>query len=252
MSRGLFPFFSSVSWQSDFLFYQVIYNYIMMKWKYKRNLCFSFYNTNSYYYNTSVEGDHKYSIYWVREICTYIYFSSFHAICELLNFFDAVNIIAKIIWFRIRNIAMHILNLKLIRWHWCSFIAKNNGNAINNVINIKLRQEYNYVSVPNPTKMMALLKELTNILIISVRQLVMPSECESPTQRALADAIIRMLPLDEIRILLACGAKVSTYNENFKWNVWNYVIYFFLWIHRWMNLLPKVSVHCIMQCGKSM
>lgn len=38
----------------------------------------------------------------------------------------------------------------------------------------------------------------------------MPSECESPNQRALADAIIRMLPLDEIRILLACGAKVRT------------------------------------------
>lgn len=38
----------------------------------------------------------------------------------------------------------------------------------------------------------------------------MPSECAAnPLQRALADAIIRMLPLDEIRILLACGAKVN-------------------------------------------
>lgn len=38
----------------------------------------------------------------------------------------------------------------------------------------------------------------------------MPSECvTNPLQRALADAIILMQPLDEIRILLACGAKVS-------------------------------------------
>lgn len=37
----------------------------------------------------------------------------------------------------------------------------------------------------------------------------MPSECvTNPLQRALADAIITMQPLDELRILLACGAKV--------------------------------------------
>lgn len=30
----------------------------------------------------------------------------------------------------------------------------------------------------------------------------------NPLQRDLADSIILMLPLDEIRILLACGAKV--------------------------------------------
>lgn len=37
----------------------------------------------------------------------------------------------------------------------------------------------------------------------------MPTECATnPLQRALADAIIMMQPLDEIRILLACGAKV--------------------------------------------
>lgn len=37
----------------------------------------------------------------------------------------------------------------------------------------------------------------------------MPTECvANPLQRALADAIILMQPLDEIRILLACGAKV--------------------------------------------
>ncbi|KAJ8687871.1 hypothetical protein QAD02_023666 [Eretmocerus hayati] len=36
----------------------------------------------------------------------------------------------------------------------------------------------------------------------------MPSECiANPLQRELADSIIRMQPLDEIRILLACGAK---------------------------------------------
>ncbi|XP_014216554.1 uncharacterized protein LOC106645248 isoform X3 [Copidosoma floridanum] len=38
----------------------------------------------------------------------------------------------------------------------------------------------------------------------------MPSECiANPLQRELADSIIRMQPLDEIRILLACGAKTN-------------------------------------------
>ncbi|XP_049824534.1 putative ankyrin repeat protein RF_0381 isoform X2 [Aethina tumida] len=38
----------------------------------------------------------------------------------------------------------------------------------------------------------------------------MPTECiANPLQRELADSIIRMAPLDEIRILLACGAKVN-------------------------------------------
>lgn len=38
----------------------------------------------------------------------------------------------------------------------------------------------------------------------------MPTECiTNPLQRELADSIIRMVPLDEIRILLACGAKVG-------------------------------------------
>lgn len=43
--------------------------------------------------------------------------------------------------------------------------------------------------------------------IVSV---IMPSEVisEKSLQRELADSIIRMVPLDEIRILLACGAKV--------------------------------------------
>lgn len=38
----------------------------------------------------------------------------------------------------------------------------------------------------------------------------MPTECAAnPLQRDLADSIILMVPLDEIRILLACGAKVN-------------------------------------------
>lgn len=37
----------------------------------------------------------------------------------------------------------------------------------------------------------------------------MPLEIPSNLQRALADAIVTMAPLDEIRILLACGAKVN-------------------------------------------
>nr|CAD7448426.1 unnamed protein product [Timema bartmani]CAD7459786.1 unnamed protein product [Timema tahoe]CAD7593245.1 unnamed protein product [Timema genevievae] len=38
----------------------------------------------------------------------------------------------------------------------------------------------------------------------------MPTECiTNPLQRELADSIIRMVPLDELRILLACGAKVN-------------------------------------------
>lgn len=47
------------------------------------------------------------------------------------------------------------------------------------------------------------------------RNIAMPSECTTnPTQRALADSIIKMASLDELRILLACGAKVSL---NFPW-----------------------------------
>lgn len=42
-----------------------------------------------------------------------------------------------------------------------------------------------------------------------VRFQSMPTECAAnPLQRALADSIVLMQPLDEIRILLACGAKV--------------------------------------------
>lgn len=48
------------------------------------------------------------------------------------------------------------------------------------------------------------------ILINSGRNIAMPSECTAnPLQRALADSIIRMVSLDELRILFACGAKVS-------------------------------------------
>lgn len=44
------------------------------------------------------------------------------------------------------------------------------------------------------------------------RQIVMPSAAEPNVdnlQRNLADAIIRMVSMDELRILLACGAKVK-------------------------------------------
>ncbi|XP_076643035.1 ankyrin repeat and SOCS box protein 16 isoform X1 [Halictus rubicundus] len=42
------------------------------------------------------------------------------------------------------------------------------------------------------------------------RLFTMPTECiASPLQRELADSIIRLKPLDEIRILLACGAKAN-------------------------------------------
>lgn len=48
------------------------------------------------------------------------------------------------------------------------------------------------------------------ILINSGRNIAMPSECTAnPLQRALADSIIRMVSLDELRILFACGAKVN-------------------------------------------
>lgn len=44
------------------------------------------------------------------------------------------------------------------------------------------------------------------------RQITMPSATECSVnnlQRNLADAIIRMVSMDELRILLACGAKVK-------------------------------------------
>jgi hypothetical protein len=44
----------------------------------------------------------------------------------------------------------------------------------------------------------------------SGRSIAMPSECTTnPLQRALADSIIRMVSLDELRIIFASGAKVS-------------------------------------------
>lgn len=47
-------------------------------------------------------------------------------------------------------------------------------------------------------------------LIYTGRNIAMPSECTAnPLQRALADSIIKCVSMDEIRILLACGAKVS-------------------------------------------
>lgn len=47
------------------------------------------------------------------------------------------------------------------------------------------------------------------IIIFAVRFLTMPTECANPLQRSLADSIVLMKPLDDIRILLACGAKVN-------------------------------------------
>ena len=57
--------------------------------------------------------------------------------------------------------------------------------------------------------------ELPN-LIYTGRVIAMPSECSTnPLQRALADSIIRMVSMDELRILFACGAKVCIYiNHN--------------------------------------
>lgn len=49
-------------------------------------------------------------------------------------------------------------------------------------------------------------------LIYTGRQIIMPSATECAVdnlQRNLADAIIRMVSMDELRILLACGAKVN-------------------------------------------
>lgn len=59
------------------------------------------------------------------------------------------------------------------------------------------------------------LNELYNdlpTLIYTGRQIAMPSasDCaETSLQRSLADAIIRMVNMDELRIILACGAKVK-------------------------------------------
>lgn len=56
-------------------------------------------------------------------------------------------------------------------------------------------------------------------LINSGRTIAMPSECTTnPLQRALADSIIRMVSLDELRILFACGAKVSESFLELRWS----------------------------------
>jgi hypothetical protein len=54
-------------------------------------------------------------------------------------------------------------------------------------------------------------------LINSGRNIAMPSECTTnPLQRALADSIIRMVSLDELRIIFASGAKVSSFTFDFQ------------------------------------
>lgn len=67
-----------------------------------------------------------------------------------------------------------------------------------------------------PPNLNELNNELPN-LIYSGRQITMPSATEcavSNLQRSLADAIIRMVSMDELRIILACGAKVGREKMN--------------------------------------
>lgn len=75
----------------------------------------------------------------------------------------------------------------------------NNNNDLENSVD---DNELPTLSEPN--------NELPN-LVYTGRNIAMPSECTAnPLQRALADSIIKMVSLDELRILLACGAKVSS------------------------------------------
>lgn len=75
----------------------------------------------------------------------------------------------------------------------------------------------------------------------------MPTECiTNPLQRELADSIIRMVPLDEIRILLACGAKVSPLLLFFFYPVGNCL---FICLLRWTSLWRRVWCPCITQFG---
>jgi hypothetical protein len=56
-------------------------------------------------------------------------------------------------------------------------------------------------------------------LIYTGRSIAMPSECTTnPLQRSLADSIIRMVAMDELRIILACGAKVK-YLRHFEYKI---------------------------------
>lgn len=62
-----------------------------------------------------------------------------------------------------------------------------------------------------PPNLNELYNELPNLIYVG-RQITMPAVTECPVsnlQRNLADAIIRMVSMDELRIILACGAKVG-------------------------------------------
>lgn len=94
----------------------------------------------------------------------------------------------------------------------------------------------------------------------------MPTECATnPLQRALADAIIMMQPLDEIRILLACGAKVctDTHLPPFECDRLFYDVFLIYFSPgttlkntqneiRWTNLLHKDWRLCTTACGNGM
>jgi hypothetical protein len=75
---------------------------------------------------------------------------------------------------------------------------------------------------------------ITDISIVRLfllgRPIVMPTEsgCANPLQRSLADAIIRMQPLDEIRILLACGAKVCFFLLEINQHLQKLIVFYYL------------------------
>lgn len=68
---------------------------------------------------------------------------------------------------------------------------------------------------------------------------------ENPLQRDLADAIVMMAPLDEIRILLASGAQVTNSNTYIKLFIYP------LHPYRSMHLLSKDFEPYIMPYGNS-
>lgn len=79
------------------------------------------------------------------------------------------------------------------------------------------------------------------------RVIAMPSECTTnPLQRALADSIIRMVSLDELRILFACGAKVSHRTSNFKLRWCNKVL---IQIQQTLLILGERTCHTRSLCA---
>lgn len=81
----------------------------------------------------------------------------------------------------------------------------------------------------------------------------MPSECSAnPLQRALADSIIRMVSMDDLRILLACGAKVSQIAVKLLSSSNNTIFNFFDLFKRLTSQSHKDCVLYITQYGKRM